>query len=308
MISLRNFLFIILLNLMCFNIKGQETKQKLGFIPYSNPDNDPSGYRDMAYNYLYESATRIFINTQRFEILDRSKFDILSLEKNYQKGDDFINSEIVAQGNSLAAEVLAVAKLTALSVTQDPEKGWLAFFTVELKQIDIETSKAVDAVQLKGQLKPGGNITLGSTIVPSGGHISSPEQAIAKAVEQMEDRLYDWIHESFPVKMIVLDFDASNKVIYVKGGKDIGLNLKDNMCLRRIRKLVTGDKVEETVAELKFTKTDGVGSSTTKFQPKKPKEWKKILEAIKNHPEEVFVMESAREPLIKVEGIKFGKK
>ena len=36
-----------------------------------------------------------------------------------------INSEIVEQGKALAAEVLAVAKLTALSVTQsEDQKSW----------------------------------------------------------------------------------------------------------------------------------------------------------------------------------------
>ena len=273
-----------------------QNRPKLGFIPYSNPDTESGEYRELAYDYLYEAAIRIFINTQRFDILDRSKFDIVKLEQNFTKGDDFINSEIVAQGNALAAEVLAVAKLTALNVQPIKDgAGWTSFFTVELKQIDVETTKAVNAIQLKGEINVDGTIKIGNTEIPSGGGAAtSPEQAIDKVVQQMETILRDWINEAFPIKMEVLDHDATNKVIYVRGGRNIGLTTKDKMSLRRIRKLKTGDVVEETIVELKFTKEDGVGEATTKFHPLKGKEWTLIMQALRQYPDEIFVMESAR--------------
>jgi len=285
--------------LLSSGLYAQSAKQKLGFIPYSDPKADKYGYRQMAYDNLYEAATRIFINTQRFDILDRSKFDIVKLEKNFTKGDDFINSEIVAQGKALAAEVLAIAKVTALSVTEaEDKKGWSAFFTVEFKQLDVESTKALNALQLKGEAQDEPfDVTLGKTKVANPNRAKSPEQAISRAVTKMEETLNKWIRDNFPVKLKVLERDDATKVLYVKGGKDLGLSTKTRMCVRRIRKLSTGDIVAETVAELKFTK-DGVGETVTKFEGKTGKDWEKIAKALTDYPNEMFVMESPQQGVI----------
>ncbi len=288
---------IIFLFLAAYCAQAQIQKQKLGFIPYSDPSADKYGYRQMAYENLYEAATRIFINTQRFDVLDRSKFNILKIEKSFTKGDDFINSEIVAQGKSLAADVLAVAKVTALSVTQSADqKGWSAFFTVEFKQIDVETSKAVNAVQLKGEYQDDTGVSVSGQTVISPNRARSPEQAISKVVTKMEEALNKWIRDNFPIKMKVLDVNDTGKILYARGGKDLGLTVRSKMCIRRVHKLSSGDVVAETIADLKFTKEDGVGDSTTKFEPKIKKDWPKIVQALKDYPAEVFIMEDATQP------------
>lgn len=287
--------------LLCFIASSvfsqtQYKRQKLGFIPYSDPSADQYGYREMAYLNLYEAALRIFIESQRFDVLDRSKFDILKIEKNFTKGDDFINSEIVAQGRALAADILAVAKVTALSVTESEDrKGWSAFFTVEFKQIDVETSKAINAVQLKGEFNDEATIfSLGKSDAPNPNRAKSPDQAISKVVSKMEETLFNWINENFPIKMEVIEIDEDNKKLYALGGKDIGLDTKINMCIRRIRELPTGEQVEETIAELKFTKSDGVGSTVTIFEPKSKKDWDSVVKAYEKYKDEVFIMESER--------------
>lgn len=290
---MKRFLFLVSLLSLSLCMHAQSSKQKLGFIPYSDPAADKNGYRQMAYDYLYEAATRIFINTQRFDILDRSKFDLVKIEKNFTKGDDFINSEIVAQGKALAAEVLAVAKVTALSVSQsEDQKGWSAFFTVELKQIDVETTKALNALQLKGEFQDDSGISIGDKKVGNVNRARSPEQAISKVVSKMEESLNKWIRDNFPVKMEVLDRNDAGKVLYARGGKDMGLTLRSNMCLRRIHRLKTGDIIAETISELKFTKADGVGDATTKFELKNSKEWDKVVQALTDYPDEVFIMEN----------------
>ena len=292
---MKRMLAIAFLCLAAYGAHAQLPKQKLGFIPYSDPSADKYGYRQMAYENLYEAATRIFINTQRFDVLDRSKFNVLKLEKNFTKGDDFINSEIVAQGKALAAEVLAVAKVTALSVTESADKkGWSAFFTVEFKQIDVETSKALNAVQLKGEYQDEISImSMPGKTVANPNRARSPEQAISKVVTKMEAALNKWIRDNFPIKMKILDKNDTEKILYARGGKDLGLSLQTQMCLRRVHKLSSGDVVAETIADLKFTKTDGVGDATTKFEPRNKKDWPKIVQALADFPTEVFIMEDA---------------
>ena len=277
--------------MVSFSIFAQSGKQKLAFIPYTDSHSDEYKYRKMAYDYLYEAAIRIFINTQRFDVLDRSKFDILKIEKNVVKGDDFINSEIVAQGKALAADVLAVAKVTALTVDEsENKKGWTIFFTVEFKQIDVETSRALNAMQLKGELQDE-ILTIGGKTLENPIKAKSPEQAVSMVVSKMESDLNEWIHDKFPVRMIVLDRRDDEKILIAQGGKNIGLTVKNKMCIRRLHKLKTGEPIADTIAELKFTKADGVGEFATKFEPKSKKDWEKIVQELSKYPDEIFIME-----------------
>ena len=277
--------------LLALVAQAQAKKQKLGFIPYSSPATAQNSYRQTAYENLYETATRIFINTQRFDVLDRSKFNIVKLEKNYQKGEDFINSEIVAQGKVLAAEVLAVAKITALSVDKaDDGKGYSAFFTVELKQIDVETTKALNALQLKGEWNDDiGASLLGNKLNPV--RAKSAEEAISKAVVKMEAALEKWIKDNFPIKMKIVEVRNAEKQLIGLGGKDLGLTTRSRMRVATIKKLGDNGDLIETVARLKFDPKDGVGPTLTKFLLMNKSDWPKIEAEMKANPNGVFIME-----------------
>lgn len=93
-----------------------QVKKKIGFIPYTDPENAEEELRELAYKNIYDAALRVFVNTQRFEVLDRGSFNIIKIEKEFQKGEDLANVEIIEQGKIAAAELLAVAKLTTFTV------------------------------------------------------------------------------------------------------------------------------------------------------------------------------------------------
>lgn len=268
-------------------LQAQPAKQKLGFIPYADPGIAKSTYREMAYKSMYEAATRIFINTQRFDVLDRGKFNVLKIEQTIQKKPELINSEIIRQGKFLAAQILVVAEITSFSVVQsDDKKGWSSFMVVELKQLDVESSKALSAVQLKSD--PNNDIS--GRLFPS----TSPEQAVSKAVDKMEKDLEKWIHNTFPIRMDILPetWEQTNDlhVFYANGGKNMGLTPRNKMCLRRVRKMSSGEPLLETIVDLKLTK-DGVGETTTKYELKNKKDWTLVEKAHKAYPAEIFVME-----------------
>lgn len=280
---------VVLLLLLTVSTQAQEAKQKLGFIPYADPGIAKSTHREMAYKTMYEAATRIFINTQRFDVLDRGKFNILKIEQTIQKKPELINSEIIRQGRILAAQVLVVAEITAFSVTpSDDKKGWSAFLVAEIKQLDVETSKALAAVQLKGEHKDIGKSPLNLA------RAESPDQAISKIVDKLEKDLEKWIHSSFPIQMQILteswEKNNTQHIIYARGGKNMGLTPRNKMCLRRVRKLSSGDIVVETVAELKLT-IDGIGETTTKYELKAKKDWPAVERAQREFQSELFVME-----------------
>ncbi|MCA0237495.1 MAG: hypothetical protein LCH81_14045 [Bacteroidetes bacterium] len=279
---------VVLLLLLTVSTQAQDAKQKLGFIPYADPGIAKSTHREMAYKTMYEAATRIFINTQRFDVLDRGKFNILKIEQTIQKKPELINSEIIRQGRVLAAQVLVVAEITAFSVTPSADKkGWSAFLVTEIKQLDVESSKALAAVQLKGEYKD----LQGSPDVFRAG---SADQAVSKVVDKLEKDLEKWIHSSFPIQMQILteswEKNNTQHVIYARGGKNMGLTPRNKMCLRRVRKLSSGDIVVETIAELKLT-IDGIGETTTKYELKAKKDWPAVERAQREFQSELFVME-----------------
>jgi hypothetical protein len=183
-----------------------------------------------------------------------------------------------------------VAKVTSISVTESPDKkGFSAFMTVEFKQIDVKTSKAINAFQLKGEIQDDVTSIGGSVISPF--RAKSAEQAISKVISKMEEGLKKWIYDNFPIKMKILEWDDAAKIIYAQGGKNFGITIRSNMCLRRFKTLKSGLVSVETITELKFTKTDGVGDSTTRFELKNKKEWEEIVKQLSEFEGEIFVME-----------------
>ncbi len=277
-------LVLFLTLLICgFSLSAQSiTKKKLGFVPYTDPDFAEEEYREAVYKNLYETALRIFINTQRFIILDRESFDVIKIEKEFQKGEDLINSEIIEQGKILAAQILAIAKITTLSVSLNEDgKTYTSFIVCEFKQIDVETGKAVNALQLQG-----------SSADMLGKKPTTAQEAISRSVKKMENDLEKWVRENFPLAMKVLEVQESDMSLIVEGGRETGLTKQYK--LRAVKlKMVDGRKYVETLAKVSFS-SEGLGEEATKLLIKDEVEWKKFLAVWKTDKTSVLVFEDNR--------------
>jgi len=285
------FLLLVLAGATC--VSAQISRQRVGFVPYTDPEFASAEHRQLAYKNLYEMALRIFINTQRFVVLDRGSFNIVKLEKEFQKGEDLINSEIIDQGKVLAAQVLVIAKISTFTVTEaDDGEGYSVFMTAELKQVDVETGRAVRATQLKGEIVDGKS----STILPGFGtkkkRISTAEEAISLAVSQLEKHLDDWIKDQFPMMMAIMEVNGADMSLIVDGGKRTGLT--KTYKLRAVKmKMLEGKKFIETLATLYFS-AEGVGEETTKLMIKNKDEWIKLQAAWAEGRVNVIVVDDNR--------------
>lgn len=280
---MRYYLLLFCLAITIPSIHAQTvTKKRLGFVPYTDPDFAEPEYREAVYKNMYESALRIFINTQRFIILDRGSFNVLKIEKEFQQGEDLVNSEIIEQGKILAAQILAVAKITTLSVElNDDGNTYTAFIVCEFKQIDVETGKAVAALQLQG----GTNEVIGKKP-------GTAQEAIAKAVKKMEKDLEKWVRENFPLAMNILDVNEGESYLVAEGGRETGLNKQYKLRAVQV-KMVEGKKVVKTLGKLSFTK-EGLGEETTKFLISDKEEWAAFLTVWKSDRKSVLVFEDNR--------------
>jgi hypothetical protein len=281
---------VLLLHSICL---AQVTRLKIGFIPYTDPEFATEEHRQLAYKNLHEMALRIFINTQRFIVLDRGSFNIVKLEKEFQTGEDLINSEIIDQGKVLAAQVLIIAKISTFTVTEaDDGEGFSVYFAAEVKQVDVESGKAVRAMQLKSEVVDGKAGALLSEVGVKKKRVKTAEEAISIAVNKMEGDLDKWIKEQFALMMSVVGKSDADMGVIVDGGRQTGLTKGYKLRVVKVE-MVGGKKLVTTLAKLSFS-SEGVGDEATKLLIKDKEDWTKFLAAWKENGSTVLVYEDTR--------------
>jgi hypothetical protein len=283
--------YIFLLLLIPYLGSSQAFKKTIGFIPYTDPENADEEYRELAYKNIYDAALRVFVNTQRFDVLDRLSFDILKIEKEFQKGEDLANVEIIAQGKVKAAELLAVAKLSTFTITEsDDGNGYSVYITAEFKQLDVETGQAKSAFQMRAEAIDKQSGTLG---LPSK-RISTIEQAISEAVNKMEEDLAKWIKRQFRMILPVIDIDKAEQCVIVEGGADVGLTTDYEMKLIWIKTYGKGKRMKKRsrkIGDLSFLKEEGVDEELTILKIKSKKDWQAFLKLWETEPDSIYATE-----------------
>lgn len=280
---------ILLISLICLPVLlSAQVKKKIGFIPYTDPDNAEEELRELAYKNIYDAALRVFVNTQRFDVLDRGSFNIIKIEKEFQKGEDLANTEIIEQGKIAAAHLLAVCKLTTFTVTEtDDGNGYSTYITAEFKQVNVETGKAESAYQLRAEAIDSQTNMMG---MENKKRIRSEEEAISKAVIDMEKDLERWIKREFPMILKVRDIDKKGKILVVDGGRSDGLSKNLKMKAVKIIIYPDGQKRVKNICGLNFSK-DGIGEDLTDLQIKSKKDWETFMEFWTDEPGQVYITE-----------------
>jgi hypothetical protein len=277
---------LLFLALPYFLLSQNVIKKQIGFIPYTDPANAEEENRELAYRNIYDAALRVFINTQRFEVLDRSSFNVLKIEKEFQKGEDLANSEIISQGKIVAAQLIAVAKITTLTITEaDDGKGYSVYLTAEFKQIDVQSGEALNAFQLKSEIIDKQE-TMG---IANKKRISTEEEAISRAVILMEKDLEKWIKRTFPMILKVMGTESDMSIV-VEGGHDIGLSDNFRMKAIKLKVFPNGKKLTTSIGKLEFTK-DGVGEEVTILRFISKTDWDAFIKAWGTDQENLYVTE-----------------
>lgn len=285
--KMKKFLFLILFLAYAFAGQSQTIKKHIGFIPYTDPDQAEAKNREFAYKTLYDAALRVFVNTQRFEVVDRGSFDIVKIEKEFQKGEDLANVEIIEQGKVAAAELLAVAKLSTLTIAEsDDGEGFSVYITAEFKQIDVKTGRAINAFPLRANAVDKQESMMGL----SNNRITTVEEAISKAVQKMESDLEKWIKRSFPMILKVVEVDDEQPfTLIVDGGSNVGLNTRHKMKVISLKK-INGKNLTSTIGRLSFLK-EGVGEELTYLKMSSKKDWQAFLKKWNANADNIYVTE-----------------
>jgi len=251
-------IIIALLLLLVTFANAQSSKIGVGIMPFTYASG-ASNSEDA--NSIQETVTNSFVKTKRFNIVDRSKMDLLKKEKELQKTEDFIDGTVIAQGNALGAEYLISGHVISAQATQmTTESGksvYKAKLAISIKVIDVATGQVITSETIEPKA---GNSLLGAIGIGS----SSPQLAISKAIQDIQDKIDSFVMRNFPSTFSIVEIQAKDSKgaatqLLVAGGSDSGLEKGDKLKVVEILMMeVNGKKVQrkKEIGELKINKVE----------------------------------------------------
>lgn len=189
--------------------------------------------------------------SKRFQVVDRTSYDKVKDELEFQKTEAFIDSKDRAkQGVALAAQYLLTGHIVKMNVysfknTDGTTNGFKASTSFQLKVVDVESGKSTEAQSFQTKVS---DLML------------SPESAVNEALKSLEESLSTYFTQNFPVvtkivKILATKKDAASSIL-IAGGKTYGLKEGDKLKVNRIE-MLEGKPYPTEIGEIKVTKVAG---------------------------------------------------
>lgn len=192
--------------IMIFSIVISQERTVITLLPFQSAD---PNFQNEAI-IIYDKVRQSFITAKRFEIVERSEINKIELEREVQKNESFINNNIVAQGNMMAAEQIVTGHLNnvAYSKVVDEKTGSYYYkckisFTINV--LDVETGMVLHSKTISPtESFASGLLTRGIT------GVSTPSDALKNTLSRTDKYINEFILEYFPLKTEII------KIVEVK--------------------------------------------------------------------------------------------
>jgi len=164
-----------------------------------------------------EKVVEVVTNSRRFTVVDRTSYEKVEAELEFQKSEHFLNSQTVRQETALAAQFLIVGHVVKMSVyamknADGSTNGYKASAAFTLKVNDVETGKTTEAENFQTTVSP---------------LMLSPESAVNEALHSVEPQLSEYFRHTFPLRSqvgkILTTRKESAQTILVLAGRSSGL-------------------------------------------------------------------------------------
>ena len=200
---------------------------------------------------ITELVGRTVTNTKKFVVVDRSSYDKIKAELEFQKSEQFIDSKnLVKQDAALASEFLLIGDLIKLNVfamknTDGSINGYKASFAFTLKINNVETGETTESSMFQTKVSD---------------LMFTPESAINEAYKTVDLDVINYFNKTFPyqskvVKIIETKKDQATKVLII-GGKNEGFSQNKKIKVELIE-LIDGKQLKTSIAQLKITAVNG---------------------------------------------------
>jgi len=198
-----------------------------------------------------EKVVQIVTNTHRFIVVDRTSYDKIKEELEFQKTEAFLDSKnTVKQDVAVAAQRMIVGHLVKMNIytlknTSGGISGYKASAAFTLKVNDVETGMVTEAESFQTTESP---------------LAASKEQAVNQALSSLDEMLYAYIAKTFPVTVKIIKIlenkkDAATKVL-VGGGKTYGLKEGNKLRVESIE-MIDGMPYPTEIGEVKVISLAG---------------------------------------------------
>jgi len=187
---------------------------------------------------LQSQTIQSFSQKSRFTVVDRTNFDVIKMEKERQKSEEFLNGFVVEQGKNIGAKYAVTGELYNIGVTSQQfkktdyntktyyyETKYSANLSFSLTLLDIETGevKATNNFNIKTS-----DVGWAGLFTASAGFYNTESEALSRAMNSANGYIKGWINSIFPVKMKIIKVEETDKkgnpqVILIKGGIDTDL-------------------------------------------------------------------------------------
>jgi TolB-like protein len=241
------------------SIFSQE-KMTIGILPFTYVSGS-AAYQDV--NTISEAVVTSFVKTKRFNIVDRSKLDEVSAEKQLQKSSEFVDGTVADQGKSMGAQYLISGHVNSASKTEEWKTRTKLDGTTErylavdaqinftCKVIDVATGQVVNSEAFKNEP---GLLSLAGT----------KDEAFNNAIKSLSKSIDKWVSKNFPLVFDMVEVQTKDKKGYpseilVGAGSDSGVSKGDKLLVVEVSKVQVGGVTKERnkeVGSAKVTKIE----------------------------------------------------
>ena len=230
---------------MCTTFSQSNDKDVVGIAKFTSEVNSPF------VDAVAEKVVQVVTNTKRFIVVDRTSYDKIKEELEFQKSEAFLDSKnTVKQDAALAAHYMIIGHLVKMNIysMKNPDGsigGYKASASFTLKVNDVETGTVTEATSFQTSTSP---LAL------------SKEQAVNQALQSVEEPLKLYFSKTFPVYAKILRVQESKKdaatKILISGGLSQGIKVGDNLIVETIE-MLEGKPLPTEIGSIKVEKSSG---------------------------------------------------
>lgn len=202
-----------------------------------------------------EKVVQIVTTTRRFTVVDRTSYDKVKEELEFQKSEAFLDSKnTVKQDALLAAHYMILGHIVKMSIyamknTDGSVNGYKASTAFTLKVNDVESGKTTEAESFQTEVSP---------------LMLSPESAVNEALKSIEPKLSAYFLKTFPlttkISKVLTSKKEAARTVLIAGGKSFGFKVGDKLIVEKIE-LIDGKPYPSEIGELKILKIAGTDFS-----------------------------------------------
>jgi hypothetical protein len=198
-----------------------------------------------------EKVVQVVTNTKRFTVVDRTSYDKVKQELEFQKTEAFLDSKsTVKQEVALAAQNMIIGNILKMGIyamknSDGSVNGYKSSIAFTLKVNEVETGKTTEAESFQTEVS---SLML------------SPESAVNEALKSIESKLAAYFIKTFPlstkISKVLTSKKESASMVLIAGGNDFGFKAGDKLIVEK-NEMIDGKPYPSQIGEIKIVKIAG---------------------------------------------------